>query len=257
MEDEKRPGGSGLSRTPRTPGKLPRQSVSLPDELNEIVKKEALKRGITVSKYLCDLISLMHDDAGLNIPEPMTGGQVDMVPVMQAINSLAGEVRTLAGDMHEMKQVIYALPAGNKRVQTTLFNEQEQETEVTETAQHSAALEKTDEKPVSEEVDHSAALEKTDEPVITETSDTPVKPETSEKPSAGDWITGGELKTMFCSEMAVKGYAFSKHLQNMRETGELIGEERSKRHWFYDPVSVQRYFEKHPDHKRSAEHMAY
>lgn len=255
MEDEKRPGGSGLSRTPRTPGKLPRVSVSLSDELNEIIKKEALKRGITVSKYVSDVLSHMHDDAGLNIPEPMAGGQVDMVPVMQAINSLAGEVRTLAGDMHEMKQVIYALPAGNKRVQTTLFNEQEQVTEVTETAQHSAALEKTDENPVSEVVDQSAALEKPDEPVITETSDTPVKPETSEKPSAGDWITGGELKTMFSSEMTGRGYVFSKHLQKMRDAGELIGEERSKRHWFYDPVSVQRYFEKHPEHKRSAEHI--
>ena len=56
--------------------------------------------------------------------------------------------------------------------------------------------------------------------------------------------------------MTGRADVFSKHLQKMRDAGELIGEERSKRHWFYDPVSVQRYFEKHPDHKRSAEHIA-
>lgn len=106
--------------------------------------------------------------------------------------------------------------------------------------------------PVTPETGDSSA--KPDEPV--KPAPITVNPETGDKSGADDWIDGRNMKPYFCSEMTSDGETFSRYLAKMRKLGELIGEERPKpksRHWFYDPVSVQRYFEKHPEHKRSAD----
>lgn len=49
-------GGIGVSRIPRTPGKLPRISVSIPEDCNDFITNEAKKRGITISKYASDIL---------------------------------------------------------------------------------------------------------------------------------------------------------------------------------------------------------
>ena len=93
-------------------------SVSLPDDLKALIEKEAESRGITISKYVADLLVHMHDKEGLNIPEPLPAS-VDLSPVLTAINTLADEVRGIKNDMGEMKNIVYALPAGSAAQSST------------------------------------------------------------------------------------------------------------------------------------------
>lgn len=236
MEDEKRTGGPGLSRTPRTPGKLPRVSVSLPEALNAVVLQEAQNRGISVSKYLLDLIDLTHDNHGLNMP--VSQGSADLSQVMGAINALAGEVRGVKTDVQDMKNIVYALPSGSAAQRSTIqksllpaYDESLENPEQTsEMVRDSAALETVTPEPVKEEVDHSAAPE-----------------EVQEKTDGEEWIKGADMKTYF--EYTGRSDIFSKMLKRLRESGDLIAEERGKPgsgRWFYSPASVKKFIEMNP-----------
>ncbi len=147
MDDLKGSGGAGKSRLPKGTGKLPRVSISLPDDLKSIIEKEAEGRGITTSKYITDVLLHMHDASGLNIPTPAPGVTVDLSPVMNAISALAGEMQGVKADVHEMKSIVYALPSGSAAQSGTI--------------QMALPISSDEEIPAHEpapiEVDHSAA----------------------------------------------------------------------------------------------------
>lgn len=205
MEDVRGTGAPGKSRLPKTPGKSPRVSISLPDDLKDIIEKEAESRGITVSKYVGDILKHTHDSEGLNIPQA-SAGSVDLSPVMNAINLLAGEVRGVKSDVQDMKAVVYALPAGD----TTQRGESSQRTLIDEGV----------------EATHSAA---------------PI--------SSGDWIPSGQVKKMFHPDYTRRPDMFSHLLKDLRESGELLGREPSKKHWEYNLESLNALFDKHPEYK--------
>lgn len=239
MTDERREvplgtGGPGKSRAPKTAGKMPRVSVSLPEGLNEIIEKEAKSRGITISKYVADILTHTHDENGINIPEP-TPGQVDLSPVLNAINMLAGEVRGMKSDIQDIKTGCYALPSGSAAqrdtIQKALLPGPEEEPEEKEPASDivpdSAAPEEAAPRPLTVSADHSAA------------------------PKSGEaWIKGGDLKAMFNTKYIEPGYTFSRLLKKHRENGELIGREPVKKQWEYEPGSVEAFFKSHPEYKR-------
>lgn len=233
MDDEKGIGGPGKSRTPKGEGKLPRVSVSLPDELKNIIEKEAGRRGITVSKYVTDILTHMHDSDGLNVPEPIPGGSVDLSPVLNAINALAGEVRGVKTDVQDMKNIVYALPSGSAAQRSTIQkallpapDENIPASEpVSEKVQHYEAQEMQTPEPAPREVDHSAA------------------------PITGEaWIKSADLKKMFKREYTDNASKFSHLIADFRTSGELIGREPKKMKWEYEPASVQRLFQRHPEY---------
>ena len=90
---------------PKGQGKQPRVSVSLPDDLKDIIEREATKRGITVSKYISDVLTHTHDENGLN--PPISSGAADLNPLLMNM------METLTRDMQEMKKALYSLPAGS------------------------------------------------------------------------------------------------------------------------------------------------
>lgn len=230
MVDDRRTGAPGLSRTPKTPGKLPRVSVSLPDELKDIIEKEAGRRGITVSKYVADVLTHMHDSDGLNVPEPMPGGSVDLSPVLNAINVLASEVRGVKSDMQDMKSIVYALPAGSAAPISTK-----------QTSLPVASDEKIPGNgPVFEEEKHYEAPERN--------VPAPAEVDHSDASGTGEaWIPAAELKKMFNPSMTSTSSTFSHLLAKLRTSGELIGREPKKQRWEYEPGSVKSLFERHPE----------
>lgn len=236
MTDERREvplgtGGPGKSRAPKTAGKMPRVSVSLPEGLNEIIEKEAKSRGITISKYIADSLAHTHDENGINISEP-TPGQVDLSPVLNAIYTGFNALSDRIGDI---EKAVYALPSGSAAqrgtIQKALLPGPEEEPEEKE--------------PASDIVPDSAAPEEEDIPLLTVSADHSAAPKSGEA-----WIKGGALKAMFNTKYIEPGYTFSRLLKKHRENGELIGREPVKKQWEYEPGSVEAFFKSHPEYKR-------
>jgi hypothetical protein len=222
-------GGLGLSRTPKTPGKNPRLSVSLPEELKDLIEKEAGSRRITVSKYISDILIHMHDENGINIPEPMPGGSGDLSPVLNAINALACEVRGVKTDVQDMKNIIYALPSGSaaqrSTIQKALLPAPDENIPVTELT--------------SDKVQHYEAQE----------MKTPIEVKHSEAQIDGEaWIPSAELKKMFKPEYTTNSSSYSHLIADFRKSGELVGREPKKMKWEYEAGSVQKLFQQHPEY---------
>lgn len=164
MNDEKVTGGPVKSRLPKSSGTLPRVSISLPDELKGIISKEAGCRGVTVSKYVTDILTHMHDGSGIKIPDPITG-PVDVVSILNAINTLADEVRIIKDDMQGLKGDIYTISNYSAAQRSTIklsdslpSNEKISEsTSISEAELHYEALKSKICELMPDEVDHSAA----------------------------------------------------------------------------------------------------
>jgi hypothetical protein len=85
------------SRSPKGEGKAPRVSVSLPDELKAVIEKEAAGRGITVSKYISDVLTHCHDKDGVNIPAP--SNSADLTPLVNMMQQMMSEIQDIKRGM--------------------------------------------------------------------------------------------------------------------------------------------------------------